>query len=233
LINQQGFQRLAHLRPFALIGGDSAAREPRRAALALLYQLYGDQLSDESAGLQSFEPAQRPLLKQMLAKNLNCPLTTSAGRLFDAVASLLDICQINDYEGQAAMLLEQQANLSTREDSYPFTLSDTSPSVIDWQPLLKALLLDLNQSPIHDIAAKFHNTLATIILQLAKRAGVKCIALSGGCFQNAYLTAKTVAKLDAAGFTVYRHQKLPPNDGGLAVGQLYAASLNASVINRS
>ncbi len=233
LINQQGFQRLAHLRPFALIGGDSAAREPRRAALALLYQLDGDQLNDESACLQSFEPAQRPLLKQMLAKNLNSPLTTSAGRLFDAVASLLGICQINDYEGQAAMLLEQQANLSTREDSYPFTLSDTTPSVIDWQPLLKALLLDLNQRPIHDVAAKFHNTLATIILQLAKRAGVKCIALSGGCFQNACLTAKTVAKLEAAGFTVYRHQKLPPNDGGLAAGQLYAASLNASVINRS
>ncbi len=233
LINQQGFQRLAHLRPLALIGGDSAAREPRRAALALLYQLYGDQLSDESAGLQRFEPAQRPLLKQMLAKNLNCPLTTSAGRLFDAVASLLDICQINHYEGQAAMLLEQQAHLSTLTAEYPFKLSDTTPSIIDWQPLMEALLLDLNQSPIHDIAAKFHNTLAVIILQLAERAGVKCIVLSGGCFQNACLTAKTVAKLQAASFTVYRHQKLPPNDGGLAVGQLYAASLNASVINWS
>jgi len=233
LINQQGFQRLAHLRPFALIGGDSAAREPRRAALALLYQLYGDQLSDESAGLKSFEPAQRPLLKQMLAKNLNCPLTTSAGRLFDAVASLLDICQINHYEGQAAMLLEQQAHLSTLTTEYPFKLSDTTPSIIDWQPLMEALLLDLNQSPIHDIAAKFHNTLAVIILQLAERAGVKCIVLSGGCFQNACLTAKIVAKLEASGFTVYRHQKLPPNDGGLAVGQLYAAGLNASVINRS
>jgi len=233
LINSDGYRRLAHLRPFALIGSDSAAREPRRAALALLYQLYGDQLSDESAGLKSFESAQRPLLKQMLAKNLNCPLTTSAGRLFDAVASLLDICQINHYEGQAAMLLEQQAHLSTLTAEYPFKLSDTTPSIIDWQPLIEALLFDLNQSSIHDIAAKFHNTLATIILQLAKRAGVKCIALSGGCFQNACLTAKTVAKLEAAGFTVYRHQKLPPNDGGLAVGQLYAASLNASVINRS
>lgn len=233
LINQQGFQRIAHLRPFALIGGDSAAREPRRIALALLYQLHGDQLNDQSASLQSFAAAQRSVLKQMLVKNLNCPLTTSAGRLFDAIASLLDICQINDYEGQAAMLLEQQANLSTLNAEYPFELSETTPNVIDWQPLLKALLLDLNQSPIHDIAAKFHNTLATIILQLAKRAGVKCIVLSGGCFQNAYLTAQTVAKLEAAGFTVYRHQKLPPNDGGLAVGQLYAASLNVSVTNRS
>ncbi|MFM8342328.1 MAG: carbamoyltransferase HypF, partial [Methylomonas sp.] len=228
LINQQGFQRLAHLRPFALIGGDRAAREPRRAALALLYQLYGDQLNDESACLQSFEPAQRSLLKQMLAKRLNCPLTTSAGRLFDAVASLLGICQINHYEGQAAMLLEQQANLSMLNAEYPFNLSETTPSIIDWQPLLKALLLDLNQSPIHDIAAKFHNTLTAIILQLAKQAGVKCIALSGGCFQNAYLTTKTVAKLEAAGFTVYRHQTLPPNDGGLAVGQLYATVINRS-----
>jgi hydrogenase maturation protein HypF len=233
LINSDGYRRLAHLRPFALIGADSAAREPRRAALALLYQLYGDQLSDESAGLKSFESAQRPLLKQMLAKNLNCPLTTSAGRLFDAVASLLDICQINHYEGQAAMLLEQQAHLSNLNAEYPFKLSNTSPSIIDWQPLIEALLLDLNQSSIQDIAAKFHNTLATIILQLAERAGVKCIVLSGGCFQNACLTAKIVAKLEASGFTVYRHQKLPPNDGGLAVGQLYAAGLNASVINRS
>jgi hydrogenase maturation protein HypF len=233
LINQQGFQRLAHLRPFALIGGDSSAREPRRAALALLYQLYGDQLNDEWACLQSFESTQRPLLKQMLAKNLKCPLTTSAGRLFDAVASLLDICQINHYEGQAAMQLEQQANLSSLNSEYPFKLSDTTPSIIDWQPLIEALLLDLNRSPIHDIAAKFHNTLATIILQLAQRAKVKCIALSGGCFQNACLTAKTVNKLEAACFTVYRHQKLPPNDGSLAAGQLYAASINTAVINRS
>ena len=233
LINHQGYQRLAHLRPFALIGGDSAAREPRRSALALLYQRYGNKLNDDWRCLQQFAPAQRPLLKQMLAKNLNCPLTTSAGRLFDAVASLLDICQINHYEGQAAMLLEQQANLSSLNSEYPFNLSDTTPSIIDWQPLIESLLLDLNQSAIHDIAAKFHNTLATIILQLAQRAGVKSIVLSGGCFQNACLTTKTVAKLQAAGFTVYRHQKLPPNDGGLAVGQLYAASLNATVINRS
>ena len=233
LVSTDGYQRLAHLRPFALIGGDSAAREPRRAALALLYQLYGDQLNDQSASLQSFEPAQRPLLKQMLAKNLNCPLTNSAGRLFDAVASLLDICQINHYEGQAAMLLEQCANLSNLNSEYPFNLSNTTPCIIDWQPLIEALLLDLNQSSIHDIAAKFHNTLAIIILQLAQRAGVKSIVLSGGCFQNACLTTKTVTKLQAAGFTVYRHQKLPPNDGGLAVGQLYAANLNATVINRS
>ena len=233
LISTDGYQRLAHLRRFTLIGGDSAAREPRRAALALLSQLYGDQLSDQWACLQSFEPAQRPLLKQMLAKNLNCPLTTSAGRLFDAIASLLDICQINHYEGQAAMQLEQQAHLSSLNSEYPFKLSDTTPSIIDWEPLIEALLLDLNRSPIHDIAAKFHNTLATIILQLAQRAKVKCIALSGGCFQNACLTAKTVNKLEAAGFTVYRHQKLPPNDGSLAAGQLYAASINTAVINRS
>jgi hydrogenase maturation protein HypF len=131
------------------------------------------------------------------------------------------------------MQLEQQANLSSLNSEYPFKLSDTTPSIIDWQPLIEALLFDLNQSPISDIAAKFHNSLATIILQLAQLAGVKCLALSGGCFQNAYLTAKTVSKLEAAGFTVYRHQKLPPNDGGLAVGQLYAVKLNATVINRS
>lgn len=220
-LHAKGFQRYAHFRPFALPGGYKAIQEPRRAALGMLYEILADRAFDRN-GLGFSEP-ELQLLRSALSKHINCPTTTSVGRIFDAVSSLLWLCQINHYEGQAAMALENCATQASQSDAfYDFQITDTEPMVIDWQPILKQLLDDIQHLSAPIIANKFHNTLAEIILTFAKRAGEQSVVLSGGCFQNACLVEKTVGKLKTAGFTVVCHEKIPPNDGGLALGQLYA-----------
>ncbi|MDP1772655.1 MAG: carbamoyltransferase HypF [Methylobacter sp.] len=237
LVNRQGFERYAHFAPFSLPGGHKAIQEPRRAALGLLYETFGDDCMDaggramhgaiaESAFTRPdlpFSAQELKLLQSALSRQLNCPRTTSVGRLFDAVASLLKLCHINDYEGQAAMALEMSATTSASDLHYDFHIQQKTPIVIDWKITLEQLMDDIQHSPIELIAAKFHNTLAEIILAVALRAEQKTVILSGGCFQNACLTAKSAHKLKIAGFEVYCHEKIPPNDGGLALGQLYAA----------
>ena len=220
LIENAGYRRLAHFRPIAQPGGDQAARQPRRSALALLQALFGDDLPDLEC-LRTFEDTELRMLKKMLAKNIHCPTSSSAGRLFDAVASLLNVCQIQQFEGQAAMQLEQLSN--DIDESYPFTVLNSDPMIIDWAPLIQNLLNDFAHRSLGDRAAKFHNTLARIILDRAVFAQQKKVVLSGGCFQNDRLTTTTTNLLQNAGFEVYRHSQIPPNDGGLAVGQLYAA----------
>lgn len=222
LINNQGFQRYAHFRPFSLPGGVKAIQEPRRAALGLLYEIFSDGVFERLD--LPFSAQELNLLQSALAKQLNCPRTTSAGRLFDAVASLLGLCRINQYEGQAAMILETSAASEIFDNHYQFRLNPGDPIVIDWQPAIEQLLKDIPHCTHEHIAAKFHNTLAEIMLAIAERAGQKTIVLSGGCFQNACLVEKAVRKLKTAGFNVYCHEKIPPNDGGLALGQLVAAN---------
>jgi hydrogenase maturation protein HypF len=222
LIHGHGFQRYAHLRPFSLPGGSKAIQEPRRAALGLLYEIYPDRLS----GMKNlaFSEQELKLLEPVLSRKINCPLTTSAGRLFDAIASLLELCQINQYEGQAAMVLETAASGIEHGEIYSFQLIEADPLVIDWQTLVEQLLIDIRHQAPGMIAKKFHNTLSAIILAIAGRAAEKTVVLSGGCFQNACLTETVVNQLKTAGFKVYCHEKIPPNDGGLALGQLYAAN---------
>ncbi|MDD5323220.1 MAG: carbamoyltransferase HypF [Methylococcales bacterium] len=221
LITRQGFQRYAHFRPFSLPGGYKAIQEPRRAALGLLYEISANVFERQDL---AFTTQELNLLQSALTKQLNCPRTTSAGRLFDAVASLLDLCQINQYEGQAAMVLENSTASIESDQHYQFQLIPSSPIVIDWQITIEQLLNDTAYITPGYIAAKFHNTLAEIMLAIAELAGQKTIVLSGGCFQNAFLVEKAVRKLNTAGFNVYCHEKIPPNDGGLALGQLYAAN---------
>jgi len=221
LVNRQGFERYAHFAPFSLPGGHKAIQEPRRTALGLLYETLGDSVFERQD--QPFSEQELKLLQSALDRQLNCPRTTSAGRLFDAVASLLGLCHINQYEGQAAMALEMSATASISEQHYDFRIRHQTPIVIDWKIMLKQLLEDIPHYPTELIAAKFHNTLAEVIVTLAQKAGQKTVILSGGCFQNAYLTAKAAQRLKTNGFAVYCHENIPPNDGGLALGQLYAA----------
>ncbi len=223
LIHEKGFERFAHFRPFPLIGGSKAIQEPRRAALGLLFAIYGD-AAFEMADF-NFSENEKMLLKIALTQNLNCPKTSSVGRLFDAVASLLNLCQVNQYEGHAAMLLESCATKSKTNDFYDFEISvGKSALIIDWQPMIEELLDDIPNRAANDCAAKFHNTLAKISGEIAHRANQKNIVLSGGCFQNGNLTKKVFANLNTENFIIYTHQNMPPNDGGLALGQLYAAS---------
>jgi len=221
LINRHGFERYAHFAAFSLPGGHKAIQEPRRAALGLLYEIFGGSVFEHQD--LPFSAQELNLLQSALSRQLNCPRTTSAGRIFDAVASLLGLCHINAYEGQAAMALEQSAASAQSSQHYDFHIRHQAPIIIDWQITQEQLLGDIPRYPVELIAAKFHNTLAEIMLAVALRAEQKTVILSGGCFQNAVLTAKAAKKLKTAGFEVYCHEKIPPNDGGLALGQLYAA----------
>jgi hydrogenase maturation protein HypF len=216
LATRESFERVGHLRTFSLPGGERAIREPRRAALGLLYEVLG-------------EPALSAddVLHTMLAKGLNSPRTSSAGRLFDAVAALAGVRQVVAFEGQAAMELEFALDGANTKEAYPFHLVDEGESVfvVDWKPLVLSVLDDLRRGlSAGVISARFHNALAEAIVAVAQQVGQKRIVLTGGCFQNKCLTERAVRRLRQEGFRPYWHQRVPPNDGGIAVGQIVAAA---------
>jgi len=162
-------------------------------------------------------------LRAMLEKKINTPRTSSAGRLFDGVAALLRLRERNTFEGQAAMELEFALRPDVSE-AYTLELKGDSPVIIDWQPMILTIIDDLRRDQSIDLmAAKFHNALSDCIVAIAQRVGEARIVLSGGCFQNRYLTERTIEKLRAANFRPYWHQRIPPNDGGISLGQIAAA----------
>ena len=218
-----GFTRTAWLRPFPLPGGDAAAREPRRSALGLLHKagwLDDPRLANRPIQ-QAFTPEELNTIRTMLDKSLNCPLTSSAGRLFDGIASLLGLRQISTYEGQAAMQLEFAVDTLCSHAPYPMPVTTGDEGfIVDWIPLLDAVLDDRAAgTATGEIAARFHLALAAAITEVARRADISRVVLSGGCFQNRYLLESTSAALKVSGFQVYWHQRVPPNDGGIALGQ--------------
>ncbi len=235
LVTESSCERVAHLRQFPLPGGDAAVKEPRRTALGLLYEMFGDAAftMTDLAPLQAFSPADLGPLKTMLARRLNSPRTSSVGRLFDAVASLAGLRQQVHYEGQAAMELEfALEGTKATDEAYDFPLTTPhapsstlhAPRLLDWAPAINSLLSDLKaRLPLSLIAARFHNALVEAIVAVAKRVGQPRVVLSGGCFQNRYLTERAVQRLQQDGFRPYWHQRIPPNDGGIALGQIVAA----------
>jgi hydrogenase maturation protein HypF len=215
------FERVGHLRQFPLLGGDRAAREPCRVALGVLYELWGDRLWQQDLPLiQAFTPEQRSLLQQMLQRGVQTVQTSSMGRLFDAVASLLDLHQRLSFEGQGAMAVEYAiAGLET-EEHYPIAIDQQAGiPIVDWEPLIREMLEDLPYQSAALISAKFHNSLIAIIVTLSQQLGMERIVLGGGCFQNQYLLEGAIRRLQASGFQVYWPQRIPPNDGGIALGQ--------------
>jgi hydrogenase maturation protein HypF len=227
-ITQSSVERTGHLRTFQLPGGETAIREPRRAALGLLYEIFSDNVfeMDHFAPIRSFSKEDRRVLCAQLEKGLNAPVTSSAGRLFDAVASIIGIHQIAGYEGRAAMELEFAAARVTTDESYPFNVTNIDGRfVIDWEPMVRAIIAETTDSTnIEEIAAKFHNTLAEIIVDATRRMNEERVVLTGGCFQNKYLTERAIARLENSGFRPHWHQRVPPNDGGIALGQVLAAA---------
>ena len=221
-VTDGGFERFAHFRTFALPGGEAAIREPRRCALGLLYELFGDEVFAMShlPTIQAFSPAEKTGLRTMLARKLNSPRTSSAGRLFDAVASLGGLRQVTAFEGQSAMALEFAAD-ANGSDAYAMPVS---AGLVDWEPMVRELIADAGADlGAEAISGKFHRALAEAIVTLARMAGEKHVVLSGGCFQNEFLTRETVDRLQSAGFLPVWHQRIPPNDGGIALGQIVAA----------
>jgi hydrogenase maturation protein HypF len=213
-----------------LPGGEKAIKEPRRVALGLLYEIFGEELfaMDELAPMRSFEAQELNLLRQMLLKKINAPTTSSAGRIFDAVSSIAGVRQITKFEGQGAMELEFALDGFHTDEIYPAPLGEgdqQSAIIVDWQPMLLGVINDVRRGvPAGIISAKFHNTMVESIVAVARRVGEGRVALTGGCFQNKYLTERAIRRLREEGFRPYWHQRVPPNDGGIALGQIVAAA---------
>ena len=230
-VERNEFERIAHLRSFGLPGGDAAVREGWRSATSLLFEV-DDLPSDRSpgGGLQIEPPDAverspgNPRLEEakilyMLRHGINVVPTTSVGRLFDAVASLVGVAQQNRFEGQAAMLLENQIGLLRTDEAYALPGGD-------WAPLIRAVMADKRAGvAVPLMAARFHNAMVAWIVEVAAAAKLKQVVLSGGVFQNRYLTERAAAALESRGFVVHTHQRVPPNDGGIALGQAVLSGL--------
>ena len=229
----RGFERVAHLAYLPLPGGDAAIHHPWRIAVAYLHALG----LDEAMPLGEFCPADVMRVRTMVDRRLNTPLTSSMGRLFDAVSALVGICHEATYEAQAAIELEQIAGWRSaavaawhRIPPYPFELdTGTSPYKIQVGTLLDAILADVERAePTTLIAQRFHMTIADMIVAVCERLrtdrGINVVALSGGVFQNRLLTALTLSQLAASGLEVLYHHQVPPNDGGISLGQAVMAS---------
>jgi len=227
-IYKNEYKRLAHLRYFPLPGGEKAVKEPKRSAFGLLYQMLQSKLDKYYflPPFQQFSAKERQVIQQMLTKNINCPLMSSIGRLFDVVASILDIQHINNFEGQAAIELENMAWQAEQEQGkYVYTIEKANNTkwVVDWEPLILSVINDLTAGTEPEIiAAQFHNTLADIIFTLASIIGINRVVLSGGTFQNKFLTERVITGLQHKDFKVFWHKVIPPNDGGISVGQILA-----------
>ncbi|MGA2060294.1 MAG: carbamoyltransferase HypF [Thermoguttaceae bacterium] len=219
------FSRAAHLRTFSLPGGDKAMYEPRRSALGLLYEFLGDE-AGRFADIW-FKEAETTAIMRMLERRINCPRTSSMGRLFDAVAALCGLPKITTYEGQAAMALEFAADKSEPSAyAIPLRHDEKQDLIADWEPMFRVLLADLvRKLPVGIISARFHNALADLALDIASSVKLNKVVLSGGCFQNALLTERVYNRLHKAGFSVYLHKEVPPGDGGIALGQIFVAAL--------
>lgn len=220
---RSGFERIGSLRPFPLPGGDAAARAPWRCAASLLHGIGAlDALAEFGPPETLPEPEWR-LVRQMLDRNFNAPVTTSMGRLFDALASLCGLCQHSQFEGQAAMRLERAA-AAWRGPAHPLPLpaeAEGGRMRLDWRPLVAETVAARRAGvPAGAIALGFHEALAEAIADVA-RANGQPVILTGGCFQNVLLHERALAALKRNDCRVYRHGAVPPNDGGIAVGQAW------------
>ena len=233
-----GFERLAHLAYVPLPGGEQAVRQPWRMAAAYLAQAFGDDfLALDIPFAHQLDRSKWRVLAQMVARNINSLPTSSLGRLFDAIAALLGLRGEALYEGQTAIELEvlAQSRGLSRVDSrhiYPFIIGEQeeqAPAQLDVKPLIRAIVSDIQQGVAAcEIAMRFHNTiaelLATACLKARNSTGLDMVALSGGVFQNRVLLEQLIRRLEAMAFRVYINRRVPPNDGGLSLGQLAVAS---------
>jgi hydrogenase maturation protein HypF len=223
------FKRVGHLEYIPLPGGEKAIKEPWRTAASYLYKIYHDQMFDlDIAFVRKLDMRKWPTIEKMINKGINSPLTSSAGRLFDAVSALVGIRNEIYYEGQAAIELEMAAGAEDRE--YSFDLKNVEDKILVlFEPLFRGMVSDLEQKVgVDAISARFHNTVAKIILRvclkLKNTSGLRGVALSGGVFQNSLLLEKTYVLLVENGFKVFTHRRVPPNDGGIALGQAVVAN---------
>jgi hydrogenase maturation protein HypF len=227
----KNFTRMAHLEYLPLPGGALAVKKPIRTAIGYMMAL--GFAGRELPPFQDIEKTEPEIIKKQIENNINAPLTSSMGRLFDAVAALIGVRSVIQYEAQAAIDLETCASEAVDEEkAYPFrVVEQNSTSIIKVRDLLAAVIKDWqDKTPKAVIAARFHNTIARMILEIcqaiSKKTGIKEVALSGGVFQNRLLSAKTIKMVESAGLRVYTHHQVPCNDGGISLGQAVIANFS-------
>ena len=228
-----GFERAGHLEPIQQPGGDAAAKRPPRMAYAYLRRAFGEEADDLARELMpDFPEAERRAVAQLLERNVNAPLTSSVGRLFDAASALLGICQENRFHAQAPMELEAAAaQASDEEGAYPFAIepANDGAAICRTDGIVRGLVQDRRDNvPTTVPAARFHNTLAALVLdicaQIRNNTGLGTVAVSGGVFANAVLLQKLVRLLEKAGFEVLLNAEVPAGDGGVSLGQAAVAA---------
>jgi len=230
IADYRGFERLGHFQYLPLPGGAAAIKKPYRMAISYLFSLLGeDSLNQNLPFLNQVDSLEVDIIKKQIEKDINSPLTSSCGRLFDAVSALIGLRDRIDYEAQAAIELEMVANES-EAGSYPFSIIEQKGiNIICFDEMFLAIIADLNKRiSLSSISMKFHRTLAQMVEQMCQRlaggTGIKKVALSGGVFQNRLLLGLTVEALEKAGFRVLTHNEVPANDGGISLGQAVIAN---------
>lgn len=225
IASRKDFKRAAHLEYAYLPGGDMAAKEPWRMAISYLMEAGGvDSVNGFRERIGSSKTA---VVEEMIRKGINSPYTSSMGRLFDAVASMIGLRDEITFEAEAAIELESIAD-RTETGSYPFEINGSEPIEINAAPLIRAIVNDTNKGVLKEtIAGRFHNAIAdmtlTVCTKLRDNSGINDIVLTGGVFQNSLLTKLATVRLGKAGFKVYMQEKVPSNDGGISLGQAVVA----------
>jgi hydrogenase maturation protein HypF len=229
IATEQTFTRAGHLKTFLLPGGEKAIREPWRIGVSLLSTTFGDAWTDVSMRLKLVpDMTYYEWMNRILHTGINSPLTSSLGRVFDGVASLLSLGRTISFEGQAAMELEALAQRET-DITYPFDIQkEKSTLVLDLSPLLRSIVEALHRNVSREeIAFAFHNSLVKALTGMAaeirSQTGLNRAVLSGGCFQNRLLLEGSIADLRQAGFDVFFHEQVPTNDGCISLGQAVSA----------
>jgi len=224
LVTPSDFERFTHFDYFMMPGGDTAVDEPWRMAMSCLYRYMGSDFNFPKLKLfQKVDEKKLSIVKAMLDNGINSPLTSGAGRVFDAVSALLLICTEASFDSEAPMRLESVISRKT-DDFYPFAIAET----VSLGEMFNAIVKELKYADASLVSAKFHNTIARIILHVClmirKEKELNSVVLSGGVFQNKYLLEKSLYLLTMNGFSVFTNRLVPSNDGGVSLGQLYAAA---------
>jgi hydrogenase maturation protein HypF len=218
------FERYSHFDYIRMPGGDVAANEPWRMALSCILSCFGSDYDFRQTGLfRAVDDLSLSVVREMLAQGINSPLTCGAGRYFDAAAALLMLCTKAAFDSEAPMRLES-AITGSNSDYFPFTVNGT----ISLDDTFRSVVGEIQGGDITAVPAKFHNTIAQVILEVCKKmrddTSLNRVVLSGGVFQNSYLTGKATHLLSSEGFRVFRNRLVPPNDGGISLGQILVAA---------
>ena len=226
---KSGFERFAHLEYLPMPGGERAIKEPYRMAVSYLYHTFGQGCLDVLPSFfDRFDHRMIERLIEMMDRGIRSLLTSSCGRLFDAVASILGIRDFITFEAEGAIGVEMRS-LRDVEDRYGFAIKEGEPYTIDLRPMIVQMVDDLRRGlALHEVGGRFHNTIAAVVIRVAgmtrKETSIDRVCLTGGCFQNEILIEKSVAGLMKEGFKVFIHKMVPSNDGGISLGQAVVAA---------